>query len=88
MVINILESLKKEKEIIERNNAKIIDTYNLVNNYGYKILFNNNEYDLRHYLNIYGQEVNYWEVSGKCKASEEDKKILIDLEKELTKEMK
>lgn len=82
--MTILEKLKKEKEIILKKGIEITDEYNLVSNYGYKIKLNNQEYDLRHWKNCYGVEVDYWEVNHKCKATDEEKKILIELENELT----
>ena len=77
-----MKMFEKEREVILNNNFEIVKEYSLVNNYGYIVKVNNNEYDLRHWRNIYGAEINYWEISGKV-ASEEDKNKLIELQKEM-----
>lgn len=86
--MKIFESMKKEKEIIESYEVEIIGAYSLVSNYGYKIKFKNKEYDLRHWLNCYGAEVNYWEISPISRASDDEQKILKDLENKMTEELK
>lgn len=78
--MNILKEMAIEESKIKKCGFEIIGYYNLVSNYGFKIKLNNQEYDLRHWKNCYGAEVNYWEVSPKCRASEEDRIKLEELE--------
>lgn len=61
--MNILEKYKKEKEIImEYKNIKLIEEYSLVSNYGYVVELNGKRYDLRHWLNVYGVDTDYWNI--------------------------
>ena len=85
--MKIMEKYRKEKEIILESGLEIVREYSLVNNYGYIIKLNNQEYDLRHWLNVYGASVNYWDVSSKSRASEEDRIILEQLEKKMNEEL-
>lgn len=82
-----MDFLQKERDAILSSGFEIVDDYSLVNNYGYKIKLNNTEYDLRHWKNIYGIEVDYWSVDNKSKASEEDRKKIEELEKKMTREL-
>lgn len=43
--------------------CKDINRYDLVNNYGYTFTKDGVKYDLRHWLNCYGEAVDYWELS-------------------------
>ena len=36
----------------------------LVNNYGYTFTKGDVKFDLRHWLNVYGEDVNYWSLDG------------------------
>ena len=58
----MLEKYRKEKEIINSfKDVELIREYSLVNNYGYIVKIYNKEVDIRHWLNMYGTEVNYWD---------------------------
>lgn len=53
----------KEQEL--RNaGCENVDSYMLVNNYGYTFIKDGIKYDLRHWLNCYGADVNYWSLDG------------------------
>ena len=39
------------------------ESYTLINNYGWAWNFNGYRYDLRHVLNVYGCEVDFWDLS-------------------------
>jgi hypothetical protein len=41
------------------------EPYSLINNHGYHITHNGTRYDLRHWLNLYGESVNYWTIHAK-----------------------
>ena len=61
----MLEKYRKEKEIINSfKDVEIIKEYNLINNYGYIIRIKDfhSDIDIRHWLNMYGAEVNYWDA--------------------------
>lgn len=40
------------------------ESYSLINNYGWTWDRNDKHYDLRHWLNCYGADVDYWSVTG------------------------
>lgn len=41
-----------------------VNSYMLVNNYGYTFTKGDVKFDLRHWLNVYGEDVNYWSLDG------------------------
>jgi hypothetical protein len=49
-----------ERQAIVNNGGEIVDSYSLVNNYGYIIMVDGNKYDVRHWLNVYGASCNIW----------------------------
>ena len=57
-------SYSMEQTLIEVG-AKSVKPYFLVNNAGYTFEKNGLKFDLRHFTNIYGAEVNYWGISAK-----------------------
>ena len=60
--MNIIEKLKREKEIINNmEHVELIREYSLVNNYGYIVKIYDKEVDIRHWLNVYGQDTNFWD---------------------------
>ena len=53
----------KEQEL--RNaGCENVDSYMLVNNYGYTFTKGDVKFDLRHWLNVYGEDVDYWSLDG------------------------
>ena len=53
----------KEQEL--RNaGCENVESYMLVNNYGYTFTKGDVKFDLRHWLNCYGEDVNYWSLDG------------------------
>lgn len=40
-----------------------VNGYDLIENYGYTFIKDNVKYDLRHWLNCYGEAVDFWELS-------------------------
>lgn len=60
----ISEELRRAKEIIQNHGYIVLEDYMLINNYG--IIFStdgSNRIDARHWLNIYGAEVNYYSIT-------------------------
>lgn len=55
-----MNSKEKALEVVGCNN---IESYNLVENCGYVFNKKNIKYDLRHWLNCYGEAVDFWELS-------------------------
>lgn len=43
------------------------EPYSLVNNHGYHITYKGTHYDLRHWLNVYGVNTNFWDLSAQGK---------------------
>lgn len=84
--MNIIEKLKREKEIINSMEyVELIREYNLVNNYGYIVKVYDKEVDIRHWLNMYGAEVNYWDSNLKT-TDTKIQKIIDKLVKKLDEE--
>lgn len=62
-MLEFIEKLKKQKEQLQNAGAENIKGYTLVNNSGYTFNKNGIYYDLRHWINCYGVEVDYYELS-------------------------
>lgn len=79
--------LEKEKEVMGKYNLEIVKTYTLINNDGIIFKLNNKEYDARHLRNIYGAEVDYYEITplNEYKPTEEEKKTLEAIKEDLNK---
>lgn len=56
---------KKEMEILEAFGCKEIEYTNLVNNYFISFTYNDKRFTAEHILNVYGAEVDYWELKDK-----------------------
>lgn len=52
-----------KKEKLKQACCEFIEMYNLINNYGYHFEKNGKRYDLRHWLNCYGEEVDYYTLA-------------------------
>jgi hypothetical protein len=52
-----------KKEKLKQADCELIEMYNLINNYGYHFEKNGKRYDLRHWLNCYGEEVDYYTLA-------------------------
>lgn len=50
-----------------------VKSYMLINNYGYTFTKDNVKYDLRHWLNCYGADVNFWALDGTVINGKNDK---------------
>ena len=73
------------KEFLENKGIEIIESYNLVNNYGFIISYKNYKFDLRYWANCYGVALNKWcadYLSGEVKTEEQEKEVK-NYEKEL-----
>lgn len=55
--------MDKFKEVIIKHGGNIIDEYVLINNDGYIFELEGNKYDCRHWRNVYGVEVNYYDIT-------------------------
>lgn len=67
------------KKVLEGFGATEIESYNLVNNYGYRFTINGNRYDIRFWANCYGVEVNKWFIHP-CTQLEDGKYAYMDKE--------
>ena len=67
----------EREEDLENIGCENVEVYLLVNNYGYTFTKGNNKYDLRHWLNCYGCDVNYWSLD----AHDKNTKDFVKLEK-------
>lgn len=54
-----------EKELLQNAGAENVQGYCLVNNNGYTFNKNGCKYDLRHWLNCYGCDVDYYTLFEK-----------------------
>ena len=81
--MTIMEQFQKERDVILQNGFEIIKEYSLVNNDGYIVKINGNKYDLRHWRNVYGASVNFWEIS---RIQEQDKEKITELVNQMNKE--
>lgn len=52
-----------EKKLIELG-CEGISYYSLINNYGYDFTKNGVHYNIRHWLNCYGVEVDFWTLEN------------------------
>jgi hypothetical protein len=53
---------KKYIQVLKSNKDFQVDIYQLVNNHGYYINYKGHRFDLRHWLNVYGQETDFWNM--------------------------
>lgn len=53
-----------KEEVLEQAGCENVEIYMLVNNYGYTFKKGDVKFDLRHWLNCYGCDVNYWSLDG------------------------
>ena len=56
-------SFNKE-ELLKSIGCEDVKSYMLVNNYGYTFVKSGFKFDLRHWLNCYGADVDYWLLDG------------------------
>jgi hypothetical protein len=61
---------EKEEQLLKEFGCEGIEYSSLVNNYFYKFTYKGKKFTIEHMLNVYGAEVDFWEL---CK--EEDNKI-------------
>lgn len=54
----------KELEIIQKYGATDIEDYTLVNNDGFTCTLGGARFDARHWRNVYGVDVNYYDITG------------------------
>lgn len=52
------------KEILAKYNCTDIEPYSLVSNSGVTFILDNVKYDARHWRNVYGADVNYWDITA------------------------
>ena len=56
---------KEFKKQLENYGVTNFDYYSLINNYGYHFVYKGIRYDYRHILNVYGADVDFWELTPK-----------------------
>jgi hypothetical protein len=57
----------KETELVNGLNLDNLNWYTLISNYGFTFTINDNKFDVRHWLNDYGFEVDYWSITDLSK---------------------
>lgn len=62
-MFDFIKKKEQEQKQLEQAGAENITSYFLVNNSGYKFEKNGKRYDLRHWLNAYGCDVDYYTIS-------------------------
>lgn len=62
MINKIIEEEKKIKAMLIKHGATDIKSYLLINNSGYEFIIKGVKYDLRHWRNVYGCEVDYYRI--------------------------
>lgn len=55
-------SFRKEREMLEKFGCKDITFDLLVNNYFITFIYNNKEFKVEHILNVYGADVDFWQL--------------------------
>ena len=58
---------KQIEESLKNVGAENIEAYTLINNHGVKFTKKGVKYDLRHWLNLYGTDVDFWKLSSSDK---------------------
>lgn len=53
-----------KQDLLRNAGCENVDSYMLVNNYGYTFTKGDVKFDLRHWLNCYGADVDYWSLDG------------------------
>lgn len=56
--------IDEKLELLKSIGCENVDSYMLVNNYGYTFTKGDLKFDLRHWLNCYGADVNYWSLDA------------------------
>ena len=72
----------KELNELKALNLNDLEQYSLINNYGFIFTINGLKYDLRHVLNVYGAETDFWTLTTK------DKEIGFDTFEEVLETLK
>ena len=79
----LLSNSNKISDILKKHNCTNIKPYNLVNNSGCTFELNGIEFDARHWKNVYGTNVDYWDISITKDITEESKAVLQQIKQEL-----
>ena len=58
-------SFQEFKEYLASKGVEDFKGYTLINNYGYTFKYKGVKYDLRHVLNVYGADVDWWDLTPK-----------------------
>ncbi len=56
--------MKDQEKLLIEAGCENVRPYTLINNYGFTFTKNGTKYDLRHWQNVYGAEVDFWDISG------------------------
>lgn len=72
--------MKEEIKLLIDFGASKIEYNQLVNNYYIDFTYNNKRYSIGHILNIYGEDVDYWELGDLV--FEELKDVLVHIKSE------
>lgn len=78
--------MEREKELLKAYGATEVKPYFIAENYGYIFSLEATRCDARHWRNIYGEKVDYWEIEpagGQVDA--ETRKKIKELEQALEK---
>lgn len=84
--MTLSERQKKRADLyrkLEAMGLSEISSYMLVNNYGYTFKYKGVLYDLRHWLNCYGADVDYWSLYPCNTELDRAKALLIKYDEEV-----
>ena len=68
-------TIDREEKKLQELGFEEVKWYGLINNDGYTFKKNDIKYDLRHWVNCFGAEVNFWSLSGWVDGSRENVKL-------------
>ena len=66
-----------EVTTLKRYGAKDIESYDLINNYGYRFTIDGVKYDIRFWANCYGTAINKWRIHS-CTKNDSGEYIQMD----------
>lgn len=79
-----MEDMKKAKAVLEKHGATNLESYTLINNFGWTFDMDGRRYDARYWANCYGVPLERWEISvGKTYRDENGQPCVYPMDKEL-----
>ena len=62
--MKIIEEMRNQEELLKEAGAQEVEHYTLINNDGYTFNKGGKKYDMRHWINMYGGDVDFWSIGG------------------------